>query len=101
VSATCIQPLLDLQRGVISTLPMQDRIDDCAFPPHDEAPLGPYATLTKPLLLNPLREAAVLAFALGSGPGPRYPNTRSRACCALTTNIHGAAPRPPNSRDRP
>src|SRR5215471_973138 len=36
VSATCIQPLLDLQRGVVSTLPMQDRIDDCAFPTHDD-----------------------------------------------------------------
>ena len=36
VSATCIQPLLDLQCGVVSALPVQDRVDDCAFPAHDD-----------------------------------------------------------------
>ena len=36
MSATCIQPLLDLQRSVVSALPVQDRIDDSTFTAHDD-----------------------------------------------------------------
>ena len=36
VPAGCIQPLLHLQLGMVAALPVQDRMDDCAVPAHDD-----------------------------------------------------------------